>query len=115
MATKIKGFMASLYSYEYEPQEITNSEDQENDEINFIKEHDEEEEGHTEVVKSKMERKKPKSNSKHHQRHQIMIFVMSTVKWLKHRRKSLISYCIHHLNHHQKKKLYKNNAEDKEQ
>ena len=34
--------MASLYSYEYELQEITNSEDRYNDEINFLTGHEDE-------------------------------------------------------------------------
>ena len=51
---KMKDFMTSLYSYEYEPQEI-NSKDEENDDINFIIEQDEDEED-SEVV---LKRKKP--------------------------------------------------------
>ena len=48
--------MASLYSYEHKPQEKINSEDEQNDEINFIVEHADEEEEHSEVVKPKMKK-----------------------------------------------------------
>ena len=54
----IKGFMASLYSYESESQEIANSEDEKNDQKNFIIEHEDKKEVHIEVVKSKIKRKK---------------------------------------------------------
>ena len=54
---KMKDFMASLYSYEYEPQEI-NSKGEENDDINFIIEQDEDEED-SEVVLKPKKRKKP--------------------------------------------------------
>ena len=54
---KMKDFMTSLYSYEYEPQEI-NSKDEENDDINFIIEQDEDEED-SEVVLKPKKRKKP--------------------------------------------------------
>lgn len=43
--------MASLYSYKYEPQEITNSEDEHYDEIKFIIVDKKKEEKHSEVVK----------------------------------------------------------------
>ena len=49
--------MTSLYSYEYEPQEI-NSKGEENDDINFIIERDEDEED-SEVVLKPKKRKKP--------------------------------------------------------
>ena len=54
---KMKDFMTSLYSYEYEPQEI-NSKDEANDDINFIIEQDEDEED-SEVVLKPKKRKKP--------------------------------------------------------
>ena len=54
----IKGFMASLYSYESESQEIANSEDEKNDQKNFIIEHEDKKEVHIEAVKSKIKRKK---------------------------------------------------------
>ena len=54
---KMKDFMTSLYSYEYEPKEI-NSKDEENDDINFIIEQDEDEED-SEVVLKPKKRKKP--------------------------------------------------------
>ena len=51
--------MASLYSYEYQPQEKKNSEDEvDNDEINFVTEHEDNEEEHGVVVNSKMKIKK---------------------------------------------------------
>ena len=54
----IKGFMASLYSYESESQEIANSEDEKNDQKNFIIEHEDKKEVRIEAVKSKIKRKK---------------------------------------------------------
>ena len=54
---KMKDFMTSLYSYEYEPPEI-NSKDEENDDINSIIEQDEDEED-SEVVLKPKKRKKP--------------------------------------------------------
>ena len=54
---KMKDFMTSLYSYEYEPQEI-NSKDEENDDINFVIEQDKDEEN-SEVVLKPKKRKKP--------------------------------------------------------
>ena len=56
MHQEMKDFMASLYSCDYKPQEITNSEDEKNEDIIFIEDEDEE---HSEEVKLKMERKKP--------------------------------------------------------
>ena len=55
---KMKDFMTSLYSYEYEPQEI-NSKDEENDDINFIIEQDEDEEDREVVLKPKKRKKPP--------------------------------------------------------
>ena len=54
---KMEDFMTSLYSYEYEPQEI-NSKDEETDDINFIIEQDEDEED-SEVMLKPKKRKKP--------------------------------------------------------
>ena len=55
---KMKDFMTSLYSYEYEPQKI-NSKDEENDDINFIIEQDEDEENSEVVLKPKKRQKQP--------------------------------------------------------
>ena len=55
---KMKEFMTSLYSYEYEPQEI-NSKDEESDDINFIIEQDEDEEDSEVVLKPKRRKKPP--------------------------------------------------------
>ena len=51
---KMKGFMTSLYSYEYEPHVTTKTDDEEN-EINFMIENEE----HSEVVKPKKRKKPP--------------------------------------------------------
>ena len=55
---KMKDFMTSLYSYEYEPQEI-NSKDEDNDDINFIIEQDKDEEDSKVVLKPKKRKKPP--------------------------------------------------------
>ena len=96
----MKEFMVSLYSYESEPQEITNSGDKENDEINFIIEHEDEEGEHSKEVKSKMKRKKPP------------IILQTSSETSDNKIKSLISYCIPHLNHQKMKELYKKNSTD---
>ena len=53
---KMKGFMTSLYSYEYKPHETTETDDEEN-EINFVIENEVDE--HSEVVKPKKRKKPP--------------------------------------------------------
>lgn len=106
--------MASLYSYKYGPQEKTNSEDEDNDEINSLIEDEVDEEEHNVVVKSKMKRKKPQiiletseiSDNKIYTEHGEVVKVT---------KKSLASHCIQCLNHQKMQELYKKNSKDTEQ
>ena len=106
--------MASLYSYKYGPQEKTNSEDEDNDEINSIIEDEDDEEEHNVVAKSKMKRKKPQiiletsseiSDNKIYTEHSEVV---------KATKKSLASHCIQYLNHQKMQELYKKNSKDTE-
>ena len=105
--------MASLYSYKYGPQEKTNSEDEDNDEINSLIEDEVDEEEHNVVVKSKMKRKKPQiiletseiSDNKIYTEHGEVVKVT---------KKSLESHCIQCLNHQKMQELYKKNSKDTE-
>ena len=96
----------SLYSYEYEPQEI-NSKDEENDDINFIIEQDEDEDDSEVVLKPKTRKKPPiiSETSSELSENEICSEHSEVVKAKK--KKSLVSYRIHQLNH-QKMKEFRN-------
>ena len=107
--------MASLYLCEQKPQEIANLEDKHNDEINLLTGHEDQQRKHSEVMKQKMKRKRALIILKTSLETSEKRFVVSRVKSLKQKRKSLMSYFIHHLNNQKIKELYKKNSKDIEQ